>query len=234
LCPGAGVIAVKSLRLRLGLPDRFVHPMHAFVAETPGFRRTSLLHWNPAVGERNTVLFHVDGDDPQRYTAALDASASVLDYEVADAEDRPGFYLAVQEAQRDADATLVAPFLGTGVVVVPPVVYRGDRRVDVSVVGSTGALDDALDGLPSGVEMDVVRIRDYTGRVAEPAAELSPRQRDALAAAVELGYYGDPRDASVGDVAERLGCSTGTAAEHLRKAEATVLGRVVDVGPARW
>lgn len=225
---------MKSLHARLDLPERFLHPMHAFVVDTAGFRRTSLLHWNPSVGERNTSLFHVDGDDASAYTDALDSVSSIIDYEIAPADGRPGFYLAVHESRRDADATLTDAFLGDGVVVVPPVVYREDRGVDVSLVGTTAALGDTLDDLPPSVGVDVRGIHRYDGRVADPATALSARQRDALAAAVELGYYGDPREASVADVADRLDCATGTAAEHLRKAEATVLRRIVREGPARW
>ena len=224
---------MKSLRVRLGLPEEFVHPMHAFVADTPGFRRTSMLHWNPTVGERNTVIFHVDGDDSGAYAAAVEASETIIDYEIAETNDRPGFYLAVYEGQRDADATLSASFLGDGVVVVPPVVYRTDRRIDLSLVGRAEAVERALDGLPPGVDADVRSVHDYDGRLADPTAALSPRQREALAAAVELGYYGDPRAASVSDVADRLDCAPGTAAEHLRKAEATVFRRVLRDGPAR-
>ncbi|SFR35922.1 helix-turn-helix domain-containing protein [Halogeometricum limi] len=225
---------MKSLRVRLALPEAYVHPMHAFVADTPGFRRTSLLLWNPDVGAENTLVFHVDGDDVETYTDAVARAPSILDYEVATVANRPGFYLAVHEGQRDADATLVGAFVENGVVVVPPVVYHTDRSVELSLVGAADAVERTLDGLPSDVFVDVRSIHDYDGRVVDPVAALSPRQRDALVAAVELGYYGDPRAASVGDVADRIDCSSGTAAEHLRKAEATVLRRAVRDAPARW
>ncbi|WP_242492737.1 helix-turn-helix domain-containing protein [Halogeometricum borinquense] len=225
---------MKSIRARLTLPDSLIHPMHAFVAETPGFRRTSLLHGNPLVDDRNTFLFHVDGDDPETYTDALEASPSILDYEITQTDDRPGFYLAVQEGDFEADAGLSNAFLGTGVVVVSPIIFREDRSVDLSLVGTAEALTDAFESLPPSIEADVREIHEYDGRVADPAAALSPRQRDALVVAVELGYYGNPREASVSAVADRLDCSTGTAAEHLRKAEAAVFRRIVRDGPARW
>jgi predicted DNA binding protein len=53
-----------------------------------------------------------------------------------------------------------------------------------------------------------------------------------LTVAVELGYYGSPRAGTVEDVADELGCARSTAAEHLRKAEATVLSRAVSGGVA--
>jgi predicted DNA binding protein len=38
-----------------------------------------------------------------------------------------------------------------------------------------------------------------------------------------LGYYDVRRDPTVEDVAAEPGCATATAAEHLRKAESTIV-----------
>ncbi|MFB6251724.1 MAG: helix-turn-helix domain-containing protein [Halobellus sp.] len=222
---------MRSVRLRLGLPEPYVHPMHAFVADTPGFRETRLRHWNPAVGEQNTLIFFVDGDDRAAYTDALADQPSILEYEVAPVEGQRGFHLAVTEDQRSADARLTTAFLGTGVVVVSPVVYRADRSVDVSLVGTSEELTTALEGVPSEISLDIERVRPYDGRLSDPTATLTPRQRTALDVAVELGYYANPRETTLEAVADELGCAPGTAAEHLRKAEATVLRRIVDAAP---
>jgi len=49
--------------------------------------------------------------------------------------------------------------------------------------------------------------------------ELSPRQREALGVAHELGYYRIPRETTTAAIAERLGVERRTAEEHLRRAE---------------
>ncbi|PCR90609.1 helix-turn-helix domain-containing protein [Natrinema ejinorense] len=54
---------------------------------------------------------------------------------------------------------------------------------------------------------------------------LTPRQREALAVARRRGYYEWPRRVSAGDLATDLGVSKSTYLEHLRKAEAELLGR---------
>ncbi|WP_246403889.1 helix-turn-helix domain-containing protein [Halobellus ruber] len=218
---------MRSVRLRLAPSPTYVHPMHAFVADTPGFRETRLRHWNPSVGDRNTLVFFVDGDDEAAYTEALAEQPSIVEYETAAAEGRRGFHLALTENQRSADARLTASFLDTGVVVVPPVIYRADRTIDVSLVGANDELTTALDGLPDGIDVTVRRVRPYDGRLSDPTAALTPRQLAALEVAVETGYYADPRETTLDAVAEELDCSVGTAAEHLRKAEAAVLRRCV-------
>lgn len=221
---------MRSARLRLDIPDPYIHPMHAFVADTPGFDETRLRHWNPGIGERNTLVFFVDGDDKRAYGDALAEQPSILEYEVASATGRRGFHLVVIEDQRAADARLTAAFLRTDVVVVPPVVYRGDRSIGVSLVGADDALTAAVERLPDEITVEIERIRPYDGRLSDPKATLTSRQRAALEAAVDAGYYANPRQTTLERVADELGCAPGTAAEHLRKAEATILGRVVDTG----
>ncbi|MFB6270785.1 MAG: helix-turn-helix domain-containing protein, partial [Halobacterium sp.] len=54
-------------------------------------------------------------------------------------------------------------------------------------------------------------------------------QREAVEAALELGYYDDPRAATQADVADRLDCAASTAGDHLRKAEAKLVRAGMDV-----
>jgi predicted DNA binding protein len=85
-----------------------------------------------------------------------------------------------------------------------------DNRVEV--VRTTEAI--STDPVARGLDVDALR------------AELTPRQRDALGAALSLGHYDRGRDATVADVADRLGVHETTAWEHLDKAESRVLGAV--------
>ncbi|MBX0287507.1 helix-turn-helix domain-containing protein [Halomicroarcula sp. F28] len=59
------------------------------------------------------------------------------------------------------------------------------------------------------------------------ASLLSDRQQEAIQTALELGYYEIPRAVSHEDVADHIGCAPSTAAEHLRKAESTLLGSLL-------
>lgn len=50
-----------------------------------------------------------------------------------------------------------------------------------------------------------------------------------LAAAIQNGYYEDPRRTSQQDLAETLGIAPGTMNQHLRRIEATVFSAFVGV-----
>ncbi|MFD1515344.1 helix-turn-helix domain-containing protein [Halomarina rubra] len=54
--------------------------------------------------------------------------------------------------------------------------------------------------------------------------DLSERQREVFELARQRGYYTWPRDVSAADLADELGLSKATLLEHLRKAEAKLLG----------
>jgi predicted DNA binding protein len=55
-----------------------------------------------------------------------------------------------------------------------------------------------------------------------------PHEAHAVEAATAVGYYAVPGEATSETVAEELDCATATAAESLRKAEATVFRALLD------
>lgn len=56
----------------------------------------------------------------------------------------------------------------------------------------------------------------YTERGGDGRA-LSPKQREALAVALDLGYFDVPRRATLADVAEELGVSDSAASQRIRR-----------------
>jgi predicted DNA binding protein len=71
---------------------------------------------------------------------------------------------------------------------------------------------------------DSVEFADVIDRVYD---QLSPRQLECLFEASDAGYYNWPREISATDVAERLGVSSPTFLEHLRKGEQKALDMVL-------
>jgi predicted DNA binding protein len=98
-------------------------------------------------------------------------------------------------------------------------------------VGPGETVQRALDALPDDITTDVRKVGEYASRRLDTAATLTERQFAAVSAAVECGYYDDPRRGSTEAVAAALDCAPSTAAEHLRKAEARVMERLVEPGP---
>ena len=218
---------MKTLRLRLGLDEPTLHPMHAFVCRHEAFTRSHLLHWNASGDGTVSMIFNVEGERPEAYVDALESVESVVDSEVS-VRAEGSFYVYVRDDLRDADRRLLATYRGESLVVVPPVTYRGDRSMALTLVGPAEAVQSAVSDTPEDVAVDVLSVRPYDAGSVDPLLRLTARQREAVDAAVDVGYYGARREGSVSGVAEVLGCSTATAAEHLRKAEAEIMSRAVD------
>jgi predicted DNA binding protein len=227
---------MKYVRLALDQDPEVRHPMHQFVVAHEGYEVSRLLEvsysqWGD-VGDGfgvQTALFHVTGSPVEPYEAALQGTDEVIEYELSQRDDG-SFYLYVRGEHTDADDRLVEAFSRQGLVLMMPVEFRADGTMRATVIGPGETVQRALDELPDAFDVDVLSIGEYDARYFATGGTLTDRQYEAVEAAVDCGYYEEPRSGSVSDVAEALGCAPGTAAEHLRRAEASVMADVVSDG----
>ncbi|MFC4447673.1 helix-turn-helix domain-containing protein [Halorussus aquaticus] len=78
--------------------------------------------------------------------------------------------------------------------------------------------EDRLSGFYDELESDFELHRKYrTTGPKEGEFGLTPEQRETLVLASELGYFSVPREATVEDIADRLGISTNSVSQRLRR-----------------
>lgn len=222
---------MKYVRLSLTLGPDARHPMHQFVVDRDGFEVSRMLEVNYSADGNGgfgvqTALFHVVGSPRESYEAALEATETVIEYEIT-SRDEGSFYVYVRGEHTDTDDRLVAALRQAGLVAMRPVEFHTDGTMRLTVIGPGEAVQRALDELPEGYGVDVRSVGEYDARYLAGGGDLTDRQYEAVEAAVDCGYYEEPRRGSVTDVAESLGCAPGTAAEHLRRAEARVMSDLV-------
>jgi predicted DNA binding protein len=217
---------MKYVDLRIHHEPETLHPMHAFEMHHEGIERASLLHWNTVLDGTNTMVFRVRGD-PEPFRAKLASRDATVAYSLSEAVDGV-FYCCVRDHATDADRDYIEAFARGTLVVVPPVAFNPDGTTELTLVGTPADVDAAVEGLPNGLRATVRSVGPYRRRAGPTSPPLTDRQREAVAAAVDCGYYDSPRRGAVADVATELGVSPGTAAEHLRKAEAAVMDRLVE------
>ncbi|AXG10708.1 helix-turn-helix domain-containing protein [Haloplanus rubicundus] len=217
---------MKYVDLRIHHEAGSLHPMHAFEMRHDEIDGAALLHWNTVFDETNTMVFRIRGD-PDPFRAKLDAREATVEYSLTDAEDGV-FYCCVRDRATDADRNYIAAFARGTLVVVPPVEFNPDGTTDLTLVGTPADVDAAVEGLPDGLRATVRSVGPYRRRAGPTTPRLTDCQRAAVATAVDCGYYDSPRGGTVEEVAATLGVAPGTAAEHLRKAEATVMSRLVE------
>ena len=117
---------------------------------------------------------------------------------------------------------MVATITREGLVVEKPLLYR-DGQVHARIVGTAAVLQTAVDGFPPESEPRNQCNRGVRQESENSALRSSDRQREALVAAFDLGYYEHPRRATHEDVAVRLDCAPNTVSEHLQKAELKIV-----------
>ncbi|WP_251343367.1 helix-turn-helix domain-containing protein [Haloplanus halophilus] len=216
---------MKYARLRIHHDPDSLHPMHAFEMAHDRIESAELLHWNTVLDGTNTFVFRIRGD-PEPFRAKLESREVTVDYSLTPAVEG-AFYCCVRDRVTSADEGYIDAFARGTLVVIPPIRFAPDGTTALTVVGTPTDVEAAVEGLPDGLRATVRSVGPYRRRVGEPSARLTDRQREAVAAAVACGYYDSPREGSVADVAAALDVAPGTAAEHLRKAEATVMESVV-------
>jgi len=215
---------VKHLRLTVRQPDWLQHPMQRFLDESDAVTSATMLHARLLGDGTERLLFRVEGER-EPYVDALRSVDSIRSFDVTAGGDGV-FYVYVVQETRDADRRFREALDAESLLLVPPVEYRPGGVMRCRIVGTPDDLRGVLAGMPDGVEFDVEAVGEFSGSLPAPDALLTDRQREAVRAAVEAGYYAVPREASLADVAEAIGCAESTASEHLRRAEAAVMRRL--------
>jgi predicted DNA binding protein len=223
-------VDVKSLQCTVHFDDEMMHPVHQHVTSHDGLVREYLLHDHRPDEGMDSFLFYVEGDR-DAYEDALQSTDRIVEYTLTEITATE-HYAYIRERSSSFDAELRGVLDRTGVLLVPPIEFRSDGTARVTVLGEPDALQEALDDVPVEVDVEITRVRERMSTPMQPGVDLTNRQREAIEAAVAVGYYEVPRDGSVQDVATRLGCAPGTAAEHLRKAERAIMMSIVSTSEA--
>jgi predicted DNA binding protein len=212
---------MKQVTFSARYPPDIAHPMHRALIDSEALTRAELLMWGPT--DTVTTLFWYDGPKAavRELLAAVDSiETSTL---VGGGDGTYGFVYQREYELADAVMDLVAE---ARVIFRPPVTFLDSGRVRFEAVGESTALSELYAGLSKVLETTIERVEPF--RRQGSASRLTDRQRAALEAAVEVGYYAVPRTGDTEAVAAELDCEPSTAGELIRKAEASVIADYVD------
>ena len=192
-------------------------PTHRAVMTTDGVSRASVLVWGPTATATTLAWFDAD----RAVVAGIHEHRPPVASHRLVAGDG-GTYAFVDRERPEFDGDVFERIAATEVAFLPPMAFREDGTLTFEVVGERTALSRFYESV--SVTVTAVETFDRYGH----AATLTDRQRAALEAAADTGYYDCPRTGSVADVADRLDCAHSTAGELLRRAESAVVGGFLD------
>ncbi|NHN61380.1 MULTISPECIES: helix-turn-helix domain-containing protein [Halorussus] len=205
--------------------DGALHPLDRALGDEPAVSREAI-HRAELLDDDTIVMFAEATGDADRLREILADSDHVLDFTVT-ADDEGRLYSYSHYDPNDTLRDLLLRRREQELVVRMPVEYTDDGAMRATYVGRDEAFRAAMADQPEAVEIEIESTGDYHPKAEDLFARLTARQQEVLKAAVRLGYYENPREATHEDVAEAVGLSSGTVGEHLRKVESAVLKRLV-------
>jgi hypothetical protein len=173
------------------------------------------------------MAFWVVGD-AACFQAAMDDDGTVEDYErLATADDRSLYRVEIADSTK-SKLTYDSFFDAEGVVLSTVADADGWHvRARFPNREELTRHRERCRSLGVGFTLDsVYTTSDVTG----DHSGLTPPQREALVAALEMGYFEVPREATAAELGERLGITQQAVSERLRRAVSTVVERAVRDG----
>jgi len=160
-------------------------------------------------------FYRVSSSDLDRFEEGLRSDHTIRAFErVRDTGDGKAIY----SVEYSEDATVLSPVVSTASGVILDMANEGgawDLTVWMPDRSSLARLWEYA--RENGVDIDLLRVNEYAS-LGDTDAGLTDSQREALLVAVESGYFEEPRDATLGEVAADLGISQPAASGLLRRA----------------
>jgi len=200
-----------------------LQPADEALTADPTVTRDAIHQINLLSDDTCVTLYGVRGD-LDRAADILASQPDVVTYDVSG--DREGLAY-IHFRPTDTVARLLSIVQDNEIVLETPIDTLDDGGVRVTIVGDDGTVRRVVDSIPDALRLSLEGIGDYHPDSEQLFSVLTERQQEILEAAVELGYYEEPRGATHEEVAHEVGVSAGTVGEHLRKVEGRVLASLV-------
>jgi predicted DNA binding protein len=169
----------------------------------------------------DTVAMFAEGrGDVEGLRRILTESPAVFEFSLSG--DDTGFFSYTRYAADDLTRMIMEDRRESLYLMDMPVEHTDDGGLQVTYIGTEAAFADAFSEQPESVRVEIERTGPYTPGPRHVVSRLTERQREVLRAAVDLGYYREPREATHDEIAVATELSETTVGEHLRKIEATV------------
>jgi hypothetical protein len=214
---------MRYIRVRVRARDGGLHPWGQQLTEEPSVTRGPI-HRLTMLGDGTAVLLAEMDGDIDRYREITAANEYVNSVSIAG--ENPAYVYAHFELT-DIGAAILKRIRQIELVLQTPIRVEDTGAMVGTLIGEETQFEDFATGLPEDVSIEVVEIGAYNPELDDVFSSLTSRQQEVLRAAVDLGYFEIPREATCEDIADRVDVSAGTVGEHLRKIERQVFTQFV-------
>lgn len=158
--------------------------------------------------------FLIEYEDRDRLERALESDPTVEEYELVEWSGETGVYYIEHTSETKLISTAVSEANGF-------LVHTESKRNGWLVrllLPDRAALSDVWDhATDSGMRLDIVEIHDNESAESGPSYGLTDEQRQTLLIAYENGYFVEPREMSLDELANELDLSSTAVSGRLRR-----------------
>jgi DNA-binding CsgD family transcriptional regulator len=206
------------------VPDgQELDPAEGALAADPSVHRQAIDHIN-LLNDGTAVALSRARGDRDRLEEILAATDEILRFDVSETGGEHQAYVHFRPTE--TAHALLEVTREHELVIDTPIEYGHDGSLRVGVIGEDAVVQAAIAHVPDAIRLELEQLSEYDPEERELSSLLTERQREILDAAVDLGYYEVPRHATHEEIADRVGLSTTTVGEHLRKIEARLLSEI--------
>jgi len=179
------------------------------------------------VPDSDRYLFAVRSGDFDRFEAGLRRDDTVAAFERV----VPGDTKSVYSFAYTAEATLFSPAVAAVDGVSREWINDGTAwTVRVWLPDRSGLARLQAYAADNGIEFTLEAVTDYTAAPVGSDSGLTPKQEAALRVALELGYFEEPREVTLEEVAAELGITQPAAGGRLRRGLRRLVTAATDDG----
>jgi predicted DNA binding protein len=198
-----------------------LHVKHERLALVPTVERLGDIHIR-VITQTNTdpeatvFPFLIEYDDRERLEAALNDDPTVAAYEGVDWTDGVGIYYI----EHTTETKLISPVVTSVNGFMMQTETKGSGWLSRMLLPDRQALNTIWEyANANDIALDIVEVfgKGGGGEVGEPTYGLTDEQKEALTTAYAKGYFNEPRDISLSEVAAEMGLSSTAMSGRLRR-----------------
>jgi len=159
-------------------------------------------------------FYHIESSDFSRFEDGLRNDTTIGGFErVIETRDQEAIY----SFEYTDEAKILSPVISTANGVILEMENEGHAWVlTIWMPDRTNLIElwDYAQG--NDIEIELLRVNEYAS-LGNTDAGLTDSQREALLAALDIGYFEEPRNATLGEVAADLGISQPAASGLIRR-----------------
>lgn len=201
------------------------HPIGEKLTDEPSIRRRAI-HDIELLDDDTVLLFAEASGDKERYEEIMETSQYVISHLTAGAER----WTAVSQFEPTADVRQALELQRESLLVMDtPIHFTSEDHLKITYLGTEEIFKKLYDYAEQSDHMsfEILATGEYDTDGKAFSSMITSRQEEVLETAVDLGYYGEPRQASLEDISEVIGINPSTVGEHLRKVEKRVFSEIV-------